>query len=262
MMGPQGLTGLSLLETKGHRMAVALPFRSTFVFGHVDTSFHDLKTCNGSYFPEHFTSWCSGYADEEDVKVCFFFIDKASSPCYSTCRRGCIHFELFHALFPLLGVSGFLWSADKFATQWLASWILFFVSEIAFWRLSLYSPSKRIFCSWDHDWNDDWNDDWTGLAIFIALCFALSHAIDCLQLLEAKSLSFSETSMDGISLMTFVPRFHGTGYNSEYSHDLDLSSDCLTGSGFCMFLFAQGEKTSRLSRGQIREFGGPAMLPG
>ena len=124
--------------------------------------------------------------------------------------------------------------------------------------MSLYSPSKRIFCSWDHDWNDDW----TGLAIFIALCFALSHAIDCLQLLEAKSLSFSETLMDGISLMTFVPRFHGTGYNSEYSHDLDLSSDCLTGSGFCMFLFAQGEKTSRLSRGQIREFGGPAMLPG
>ena len=124
------------------------------------------------------------------------------------------------------------WASQDFSGQltslqlngWQAE-ILFFVSEIAFWRLSLYSPSKRIFCSWDHDWNDDWNDDWTGLAIFIALCFALSHAIDCLQLLEAKSLSFSETSMDGISLMTFVPRFHGTGYNSEYSHDLDLSSD-------------------------------------
>ena len=76
-----------------------------------------------------------------------------------------------------------------------------------------------------------WNDDWTGLAIFTALCLALSHAIDWLQNLEAKSLSFSETSMDGISLMTFVPRFHGTQTARDGS---DLRSDCLKGSGCCL----------------------------
>lgn len=123
MMGPQGLTGWSLALSDPR--SISFSTHTAFVFGHVDTSFHDPKTCNRLWFPEHFTFWCSGYADEEDVKVCFFF--SLTRPAHPTTALAVVVASSLNyfmpLLFPLLGISGFLWSADKFATQWLASWI-------------------------------------------------------------------------------------------------------------------------------------------